>query len=185
MSRRGFVGSIWTSGIAKLCGGTIGVAVLLAALPAAGTGLRSPADFEFTCLVVDQFGQDKDEFQGGETAVLGLRLIVPEDVYDDQIDVKVFAEIKVSGFKYRVKLPILDVDVPERPERLSIDGYTPDLQEFIPFRQLDTFDDVTEVAFLPVKLPKNVPNTKFFVKAIASVKGHGSQSCKQKVRLVR
>ncbi len=163
----------------------MGVAILLATPPAVATSSRSSTDFEVTCQVLDQFGQEKDEFEGGETAILRLLMNIPEDVYDDQIDVKVLAEIKVSGFKYRVKLPILDVDVPERPERLSIDGYTPDLQEFTPFKQLDTLPDVDFDEHVAVKLPNNVPKTTFTLKAIGSIKGHGQQSCKQKVRLVR
>ena len=171
--------------VAYLCGSAMAIASLFMALPANATGTGSPADFEVTCQVLDEFGQEKDEFRGGETAILRLLMRIPEDVYDDKIDVKAFAEIKVKGFKYRVKLPILDVDIPERPERLSIDGYTPDLQTFIPFTQLDTLDDVYEDADVRVKIPENVPRTKFTLRAVGSLKGHGSQSCKQKVRLVR
>ena len=111
-----------------LCGSAMAIGLLL--LPAAthATGSGFPADFEVTCQVLDAFGQETNEFRGGETAILRLLINVPEDVYDEQMKVKVLAEIKVKGFKYQVKLPILDIDVPKRPERLNIEGYTPDLQ---------------------------------------------------------
>jgi len=169
---------------AYLCGSATAIALLFLAMPGNATSTRPPADFEVLCQVLDAFGQENDEFRGGETAILRLLIKIPEDVYDDQIDVKVLAEIKVKGFKYRVKLPILDVDVPERPKRLNIDGYTPDLQEFTPFRQLDTFNDVDVDAQVAVKLPNNVPKTKFTLIALGSIKGGGQQTCKQKVRLV-
>ena len=172
--------------IAGLVSSATAAVILFLALPAAATDARSFADFEVLCQVLDETGlNEKAEFRGGETAILRLAMNIPEDVYDDQIDVQVLAEIKVKGFKYRVRLPILDVDIPERPERFSIDGYTPDLQTFIPFRQLDTFNDVDFDAQVAVKLPDNVPNTKFTLRAIGSIKGAGKKSCKQKVRLIR
>ena len=79
-----------------------------------------------------------------------LMVRIPEDVYDDQIRVEVFAQAKVVGFKYRVKLPILDADVPERDERFLIDGYTPDLQEFTPLMLSEDPEEASDaIGILP------------------------------------
>ena len=168
-----------------LCGSAMALAMLFMAMPANATGSHPPADFEVLCQVLDEYGEEKDRFRGGETGILRLMIKIPEDVYDDQIKVDVFAEAKVVGFKYRVRLPILDADVPERDERFLIDGYTPDLQEFTPFRQLDTLPDVDYDRQIAVKLPDNVPKSKFTLIAVGSFKGGGKQSCKKRIKLER
>jgi hypothetical protein len=143
------------------------------------------AGFEVLCQVLDETRQtEKTEFQGGETAVLRLLVKIPEDVYDEQMKLRVLAYVKIKGFKYKVELPITDIDVPKKSERLSISGYTPDLQEFTPFRQLDTFNDVDVDAYLDVRLPNNVPKTKLILKAVGYIKGYGNQSCTKDIELV-
>ena len=173
-----------TAKLAAFFGGGALCAAVLWATMGPGPFAKAFADFEVTCLVLDETGQvERTEFEGGEVALLVLLIDVSDDVYEEQMDVKLSASAKVEGFKYRVGLPQVIVDIPARSERLAIDGYTPDLQKFTPFRQL-AFNDVDIVEDEPVRLPDNVPSTTFTLKAVGTIKGHGSQSCEKEVQLI-
>ena len=164
-------------------GGALCAAVLWGTM---GTGpfAKAVADFEVTCLVLDETGQvEQFEFEASELAILALLIDVSDDVYEKQMDVKLSASAKIDGFKYRVGLPQVIVDIPKRSERETIEGYMPDLQRYTPFRQI-AFNDVDVIAKQPVRIPDSVPNTTITLKAVGTIKGHGSQSCEKEVRLV-
>ncbi len=177
-------GTTATKMAALIGGGAICAAMVWVGLTPAPLAQKT-ADFQVECLVLDETKQiERTEFEGGEFAVLVLMMDIPEDVYDGQIDVKLFANVEAQGIKYRARVPQVVANVPERSERLAIDGYTPDLQRGIPFEQLDRLDEVDVYEDVKFRLPKNVPNATFTLNAVGTIKGRGSQSCEKEIHLV-
>jgi hypothetical protein len=142
------------------------------------------ADFQILCQVLDETEQfEKTEFRGGETAVLALGILIPEDVYQEKMRVRAEARAKIMGIRYKVDLPATYITIPKKSDRASIPGYTPNLQQFTPFRQLDTLNNVDVYKGVRVKLPNNIPNTDLTLRAIGSIEGHGEQSCEKEIEL--
>jgi hypothetical protein len=169
-------------------GGCVTASAALAAMaciatPPAATAQTTPV-LQVLCQVLDETGQfEKTEFEGGETAILRLLIIVPEEAYKEKINVRTEARAKIRGFRYKVDLPVAYITVPKKSDRLTINGYTPDLQEFTPFRQLDTFNDVDVDARVAVKLPNHIPDTDITLRAIGYIPGYAKQSCEKEIEL--
>ena len=179
--------SLWSA--ATKIAGVIGGGAICAAMVWVGITseplAERTADFRVECFVLDETGEvERTEFESNERVILALLMDVPEGVYQGQMDVKVFASVEADGFKYRVRLPQVIGFAPERSERFAIDGYTPDLQEFTPFRELDTRDELDFYEEVPFDLPFSVPNSTFTLSAVGTIKGYGSQTCEKEVHLV-
>jgi hypothetical protein len=144
------------------------VALLIATLAAPS------AAFDFQCRVIDPAtGTDKQVFAPGDRVLLWILIDAGPDDVERKIHVEPEAKVKVRGFNFKLKLQDFILHIPSAETRAAIPGWE------------ENEEKIAEGFYweweYELELPDPLPRGKVKLKVKATVRGLGSQTCKQNI----